>query len=41
MVQLRSRSGDLKGAFATDYEIALVWNRKAQLSDKRIEVLGV
>jgi len=28
--------GDLKGAFATDYEIALVWNRKAQLSDKRI-----
>jgi DNA modification methylase len=28
--------GDLKGAFATDFEIALVWNRKAQLQDKRI-----
>jgi len=28
--------GDLKGAFATDYEIALVWNRKAELQDKRI-----
>lgn len=28
--------GDLKGAFATDYELALVWNRKANLQDKRI-----
>ena len=28
--------GDLKGAFATDYEIALVWNRKSELQDKRI-----
>lgn len=28
--------GDLKGAFSTDYEIALVWNRKAELQDKRI-----
>jgi DNA modification methylase len=28
--------GDLKGAFATDYELALVWNRKSNLQDKRI-----
>lgn len=28
--------GDLKGAFATDFEIALVWNRGAELQDKRI-----
>lgn len=28
--------GDLKGAFSTDFEIALVWNRKAELQDKRI-----
>lgn len=28
--------GDLKGSFSTDYEIALVWNRKAKLQDKRI-----
>ena len=28
--------GDLKCAFATDYEIALVWNRKHELQDKRI-----
>lgn len=28
--------GDLKGAFATDYELALVWNRGAKLQDKRI-----
>ncbi len=28
--------GDLKGAFSTDYEIALVWNRKENLKDKRI-----
>jgi len=28
--------GDLKGAFATDYELALVWNRKETLKDKRI-----
>jgi len=28
--------GDLKGAFSTDFEIALVWNRKGQLTDKRI-----
>lgn len=28
--------GDLKGAFSTDYELALVWNRGAKLQDKRI-----
>lgn len=28
--------GDLKGAFSTDFEIALVWNRGAKLQDKRI-----
>ena len=28
--------GDLKGAFSTDYELALVWNRKSNLQDKRI-----
>jgi DNA modification methylase len=28
--------GDLKGSFATDYELALVWNRKAELKGKRI-----
>ena len=28
--------GDLKGAFATDFEIALVWNRGAKLTGKRI-----
>lgn len=28
--------GDLKGAYATDYEIALVYNRGAQLTGKRI-----
>lgn len=28
--------GDLKGAFASDYETALVWNRGAELTGKRI-----
>ena len=28
--------GDLKGSFSTDFEIALVWNRKAHIQDKRI-----
>lgn len=28
--------GDLKKRFATDFEIALVWNRGAELQDKRI-----
>jgi DNA modification methylase len=28
--------GDLKGTFASDYEVALVWNRGAELEGKRI-----